>query len=382
CQIVRQVASQRQVQEVMADFWLNHFNVFARKGLVKLYAADYVERAIRPNALGRFEDLLVATARHPAMLLYLDNAKSSAPPPPGSPAARQHRRGITENYARELLELHTLGVDGGYTQNDVIEVARVLTGWSVSGPEEGDLGYKFRERLHDRGEKIVLGQTYPAGGGEDEGLRLLHQLAEHPSTARHLARKLCERFVADRPPASCVESAARAYLGSNGDIRVTLRAIEESPEFWENRGNKLKSPLRFVVSALRSVGAKLEPTTHLSNALNRLGQGLLLEPVPTGYPETAEEWASAGSALARMHFATLLGTGRLPGVSVDTQQLFKSAETADQIVVSINDAVLGQSGSPRTVKLLTDQLRGVESPEQRRAVALALALGSPDFQRQ
>lgn len=382
-EIARHAASERQVYEVMVDFWVNHFNVFARKGMVKLYAADYVEHAIRPNALGRFEDLLVATARHPAMLIYLDNAKSSAPPGPGASGKRKNR-GITENYARELLELHTLGVNGGYTQQDVVEVARVLTGWSVAELKQGRFGFEYRERAHDTGSKVVLGETYPAGHGQDEGLHLLHQLALHPSTARHLATKLCARFVSDQPPAGCVEGTARAYLDSGGDIRSTLRSLERSPEFWAPRArrSKIKSPLEFIVSALRAVGAGLDGSNEFAKVTDRLGQAPLLEPVPTGYPETAEDWASTSGALLRMNFAAQLAGGKLDGANVELERLFGGVDGADAVVRRINDVVLAGNGSTHTLDTIRDEIEHVVDPDQQKALAVALALGSPDFQKQ
>lgn len=379
-EVARHVASERQVQEVMVDFWVNHFNVFARKGLVKLYAADYVARAIRPNALGRFEDLLVATARHPAMLIYLDNAKSSAPKPDRG-AGKPGKRGITENYARELLELHTLGVNGGYTQQDVIEVARVLTGWSVAQLKEGRFGFEYRDKNHDKASKVVLGEAYAEGHGEDEGLHLLHQLAVHPSTAKHIAVKLCARFVSDQPSASCIEAASRAYLDSSGDIRTTLRAIERSPEFWQARRGKIKSPLEFMVSALRAVDATLDGN-EFAKVTARLGEAPLLEPVPTGYPETAEQWASSSGALMRMNFASQLVAGKLDGTKVDLERLFSGAEGVDGLVQRVSDVILAGNARPKTLEILHDELARVDDSQDRKALAVALALGSPDFQAQ
>ena len=253
--VVRAVLSERQLREVMVDFWANHFNVFVGKGADRFLTPSYIEETIRPNALGRFEDLLIATAKSPAMLFYLDNAQSVAPgSSPPFPLSRRRggqgvRTGINENYARELLELHTLGVDGGYTQQDVIGVARIFTGWSIDRPQQG-AGFAFHEWAHDRGEKQVLGVRIQ-GGGMQEGIRLLKLLASQHATMHHVSRKLCARFVNDEPPDGCVDAAVEAWHHSNGDIRAVLRAIFTSPDFWAPQAlrAKVKTPLEFVVSA-------------------------------------------------------------------------------------------------------------------------------------
>jgi uncharacterized protein (DUF1800 family) len=376
-ELTRHVLSERQVEEVMVDFWTNHFNVFAQKGFVRLFAGDYVERAIRPNALGRFEDLLIATAKHPAMLIYLDNAQSVA-------AKEGKRRGLNENYARELLELHTLGVDGGYDQKDVIDVARVLTGWSVRRPKEGGLGFVFRKRAHDDGEKTILGERFPAGADEEEGIKLLKLLAKHPSTAKHLGKKLCARFVADDPPADCVEAAARAYRESDGKIADVVRAIFNHPSFWqsETRGRKLKTPLELVASALRALDARPDGTLQLAGVLGRLGEPLFRESVPTGYPESEVEWLSSGAMLSRMSFASMLAAGDVPGVKVDLDPVLSSEGNADKVLSRANNVVFGGTASAETLATVRAELEGLEKPEERRAVALALLIGSPEFQRQ
>ncbi len=374
-ELTRHMTSERQVEEVLVDFWTNHFNVFARKGLVQLFAGDYIERALRPNALGRFQDLLIATARHPAMLLYLDNARSVRQPEMAT--ANKKRRGLNENYARELLELHTLGVDGGYTQADVIDVARILTGFSVSRPREGDLSFLFRERAHDRGEKHVLGKHFPAGRGEEEGIELLKMLAAHPKTARHLATKLCARLVADDPPKACVDRAARAYLESGGDIRSVIRAIVWSPEFFGAESKKLKSPLEIVASAARGIGAKLDGSLRGARVLVQMGEPILLEPVPTGYPEAEEDWLGSGGMLARMSLASLFGAEKLPGFDVDLDRVFE--DPSGDIAARVSETLLGESPS---VEVIRQQVRDVSDPRERRAIAVALVLGSPEFQRQ
>src|SRR5437899_8706501 len=246
--VARAIISERQLYEVMVDFWTNHFNVFLGKGADRFLTPDYVEHVIRPHALGRFEDLLIATAESPAMLFYLDNWESVA-------------LGLNENYARELLELHTLGVDGGYTQQDVINVARIFTGWSIKRPRQGG-DFEFHESVHDEGEEQVLGGGFQASHGMDEGIRVLKLLADHPATMHHVSRELCERFVSDDPPDGCVDEAGAAWRRSGGDLRQVLRAIFTSPDFWAPRtlGGQIKTPLEFVVSAARAVGA--DPDTN------------------------------------------------------------------------------------------------------------------------
>jgi Protein of unknown function (DUF1800) len=381
-ELTRDILSSRQLEAVMTDHWANHFNVFAGKGFVRLFEGDYLERAIRPHALGKFSELLLATARHPAMLLYLDNAQSRKE----SRRVRQGkaRRGLNENYARELLELHTLGVDGGYTQQDVQSVARILTGWSVVRVSEGGFDFVFRKSAHDRGEKSVLGEVFPAGQGEAEGRRLLELLARHPATARHVARRLCIRFVADEPPVSCVEAAALAYTQSDGDIRTVLGAISEDASFWSpsTRGGKLKTPLELVASAARALGAQPDGSLVLGKALERLGEPLLQERVPTGYPDSEAAWASSGGMLARLKFASDLGAGRLRGLSVPWEEVLPLGPELDTALWRFGSSVLGVPEGSRTLHLVREGVSELAEPEQRRAAAVALFLGSPEFQRQ
>jgi uncharacterized protein (DUF1800 family) len=381
-ELTRHVLSERQIEEVMVDFWANHFNIFAKKNLVRVFAGDYVERALRPHALGKFGDLLVATARHPAMLIYLDNEKSSAVAP-GDSEGPAKKGGLNENYARELLELHTLGVDAGYTQDDVIGVARILTGWSVTRPRQGSLEFVFRKAKHDRGEKVVLGETFPAGHAEDEGMRLLSLLAQEPATARHLSRKLCAYFVADDPPAGCVDAATQAYLHSDGDIPTVLRAIATHPSFWANTAAdvKLKTPLEFVASALRALGGKPDGSAGLARSLERLGEPLLEESVPTGYPDAEAEWSSSSGMLARMNFATALGLGKVQGVTLDLETLLPDP-SASVLVPQSNQLLLGGAASQKTVDAVLGALESVKAPADRRALALGLFMASPEFQRQ
>lgn len=381
-ELTRDILSQRQLEAVMTDFWANHFNVFASKGFVRLFEGDYLERAIRPHALGKFSELLLATARHPAMLLYLDNAESRREP--AGARQRKRRRGLNENYARELLELHTLGVDGGYTQADVQDVARILTGWSVVRLEEGGFDFVFRRGAHDRGAKLVLGETFPAGQNEAEGLRLLELLARHPATARHLARQLCARFVADEPAASCVDAAAAAYTASDGDIREVLRAITKDASFWAPaaRGSKLKTPVELLASAARSLAARPDGSLGLSRTLSALGEPLLQEQVPTGYPDSEPEWASGGGMLARMSFASELGAGNVRGLDVPWDETFPPDGNLSELVTRFGASLLGLAPDSRTLSVVRDEMAKLQEPSQRRAAAVALLIGSPEFQRQ
>jgi uncharacterized protein (DUF1800 family) len=330
--LVSAVYSERQLEEVLVDFWFNHFNVFARKGRTALYLAEYEREAIRPHVMGSFRDLLGATAKSPAMLFYLDNWMSATPTPAasfadrprvgrrrmtdGEPPQNRRARGLNENYARELLELHTLGVDGGYTQQDVVEVARAFTGWTIGRPDVG--GFRFAPILHDRGAKKVLGQTIAAGGGVEDGEKVLDIVARHPATARHIARKLAQRFISDTPPQSVVERAAGVFQRTNGNIREVVRAIVTSPEFFapEVHRAKVKTPFEFVVSALRATNAEVVGGLTLVRALAELGMPLYLCQPPTGYDETAEAWVSSGGLVNRLNFALAIADGEMQGVEL------------------------------------------------------------------
>ncbi len=376
--IVRAAISERQLREVMVDVWTNHFNVFVGKGADRFLLPSYIEETIRPNALGRFEDLLIATARSPAMMFYLDNAQSVAPgsEPPFRRAGLDPRRmpsGINENYARELLELHTLGVDGGYTQQDVINVARIFTGWSIERPERG-AGFVFRDWAHDRGDKQVLGYTFKSAG-QNEGLRLLRFLAQRPGTMHHVSAKLCARFVADEPPDGCIDAAVAAWQRTRGDIRAVLRAIFTSPDFWSARAvrTKVKTPFEFVVSAVRAAGVEPDNTPQLAQLVARLGEPLYQQPAPTGYAETEAHWVNSGALLARMNAAVMIArecTSIAP------------ADSHAQLVDEINQRLLGGSMSTHTRDVILEQLADINDPTQARDLALGLALGGPDFQRQ
>jgi uncharacterized protein (DUF1800 family) len=349
--ILRATYSERQLQEVLVDFWFNHFNVYAGKGRTAEYLDEYERAVIRPHVFDRFRDLLDADAKSAAMLFYLDNWLSADPnaaerlaarrdsgfgirdprfglgprrrlriPNPGSrvPAARanaqKRARGLNENYGRELLELHTLGVDGGYTQKDVIEVARAFTGWTI----DRDGSFRFVAALHDPGEKIVLGHKIKAGGGIDDGEKVLDIIASHPATARHIAYQLAQRLVADEPPAALVERAAARFRDTSGDLREVVRTIVTSPEFLADtvRDGKFKTPFELVVSTMRTTGATVSDARALVQMLRQMGQPLFMCQPPTGYRNTADAWISAGGLVSRMNFATRMASGNMPGVTL------------------------------------------------------------------
>ncbi len=398
--VLRAVYSERQLQEVLADFWYNHFNVFAPKGADRWLVTSYDRDVIRRHALGRFRDLLGATAKHPAMLFYLDNWMSSkAGGPTGFPAradAQGNRRrptGLNENYARELMELHTLGVDGGYTQKDVTEVARCLTGWSLERPERGG-GFVYRPQMHDGGEKVVLGVRIPAGGGMRDGEMVLDLLARHPSTARFIATKLARRFVADDPPPALVDRAARVFRETDGDIRAVVRAIVTSPEFFSEEAyrTKIKKPFEVVASAVRVLGGEAQTLSFLPMAVGRIGEPLFQAQPPTGYPDKAEAWVNTGALLNRMNFALALAAGRIPGTWVDLDRLVGNVDRRgpEQVMDRLLVQILGRDVSPETRQTL---LAHLGDPAITRATAddrevntdvaklAALILGSPEFQR-
>jgi uncharacterized protein (DUF1800 family) len=341
--ILRAVYSERQLQEVLTDFWFNHFNVDARKGRDRFMVTEYEREAIRPRVLGTFRDLLEATAKSPAMLFYLDNWMSADPngphpqfrppamiggrrgaiflPTPQRPPGPNAPRGLNENYARELMELHTLGVDGGYTQKDVTEVARAFTGWTMPGPRQGN-GFMFNPRLHDPGEKIVLGHVIKAGGGQSDGEEVLDILARHPSTATFISTKLVRRFVSDTPPPGLVTRVAARFRDTNGDLREVTRAILSSPEFLSPAAfnAKVKTPFEFVASAVRATGADVQDALPLVRNLQQLGMPLYQCQPPTGYKDTADAWVNTGALVSRMNFATRLAGNKLPGTTVTSAE--------------------------------------------------------------
>jgi uncharacterized protein (DUF1800 family) len=428
--LLRAVYSERQLQEVMVDFWTNHFNVFAQKGADRWFLTSYDRDVIRPNALGNFRTLLEETAKSPAMLFYLDNFQSVSPgarqgrrgalrqmlregeggaamnprrqqrrerrramrrgeAPAGEgeasaqneggqgqmarrrrPGQQQRpRRGINENYARELMELHTLGVDGGYTQKDVQEVARAFTGWTILDPR-GAAGtpkggtFVFNPRAHDDGEKVVLGQKIPAGGGVRDGQLVLDILVRHPSTAKFVAAKLSRRFVSDNPPPALVARVAAAFSKSDGDIRETLRALFTSPEFnsAEARRAKIKTPFELTASALRTLGAETDARPALHQWVARMGEPLYMYQAPTGYPDTAEHWVNTGALLERLNFALALVSNRIPGTRVDLSRLAGEDAAAggavnrERVVDRFLGLVLQGDISPKSRAVLMKQL--------------------------
>jgi uncharacterized protein (DUF1800 family) len=350
--LLRSIETSRQLEDVMTDFWLNHFNVYIKKGQPEpYYIASFERDVLRPNALGKFEDLLVATAKSPAMLFYLDNWSSVGPDSPAVQRARLFAavngnadtqvRGLNENYARELMELHTLGVDGGYTQQDVTQVARVFTGWTIDKPQMGG-GYLFDERRHEPGSKVVLGQTI-AENGEQEGLQVLHMLAVSPATAHHVSFEIAQRFVSDDPPKALVDRMAQSWLASNGDIRSVLKTMLRSPEFWSTDvyRAKVKTPLEYVISAVRASGYSGAPVTSalpLVVSLEKLDMPLFGQQPPTGYSTTADHWVSSSALLNRMNFALYLASGRMPGVETDWSGLIAESIAAPQQVAELNAA--------------------------------------------
>ena len=323
--VLRAVYSSRQLQEVLDDFWYNHFNVFLEKGADRYLVTEYERDAIRPHVLGKFRDLLEATAKSPAMLFYLDNWQSVGPNAPGAGRGngKQARRGLNENYGRELMELHTLGVNGGYTQKDVTEVARCFTGWTINQPQRGGK-FMFNPRLHDNGEKVVMGVKVPAGGGESDGEKVLDILAHHPATAHFISLKLAMRFVADAPPESLVARMAETFQKTDGDIRAVLETMLKSKEFWSEGAyrSKMKSPLEMVASAVRAVNGNVDFAFPLVNQVAQLGEPLYRKVEPTGYSNSSKEWMNSAGLMARMNFALQLADNKIPGVKVE--------KTADQ----------------------------------------------------
>jgi uncharacterized protein (DUF1800 family) len=312
--LLRAIYSNRQLEELLTDFWFNHFNVYLDKGADHFLITEYERDVIRPHVLGRFRDLLEATAKSPAMLFYLDNWQSRAP---GQSRGQRAQSGLNENYGRELMELHTLGVDGGYTQHDVTEVARCFTGWTIDQPGQGG-PFSFNPRIHDQGEKTVLGVRILPGGGIEDGEKVLDILARHPATAHFISRKLAIRFVADDPPPALVEHMAQTFLKTNGDLRAMMTTMLESKEFWSlgAYGSKLKSPLELVASAVRAADGDVDFATGLVNQLAQMGQPLYRKQEPTGYSNSSQEWLNSGGLLARMNFAVNLAGNKIPGVKV------------------------------------------------------------------
>lgn len=370
--ILRQRHSERQLFETMVDFWGNHFSIFIGKQGCRILKTDDDLKAIRPNALGKFRDLLYASAHSPAMLVYLDQADSRGEAP-------------NENYARELMELHTIGVESGYSHHDVEEVARALTGWTVVGPRNRnkELGaYYFNPDIHDNGEKHVLGMMIQPGG-EDEGMMILDMLASHPSTAQFISRKLVTRFVSDSPSPEAVNSLAQVFTESDGDIRQLLRALFQSDSFRSSVGQKFKKPLDFFVSALRLTNATITLNTRngrrLQEHLRLLGQIPFTWQPPDGFPDKQEYWATSSSMLERWNFGLLLTSNQIRGVEVDLNKLTSDAGSAEDVVDVLSLQFLGELLPDNARLILVDFASSGNLDENISSIA-GLILGSPHFQ--
>jgi uncharacterized protein (DUF1800 family) len=414
--IVRAAYSERQLQEVMTDFWFNHFNVFWAKNLDRNLTTDYEMSVIRPHTMGKFKDLLMATAKSPAMLVYLDNYQSMSPdarvPDPrqmrrqtagqrrpgalrrgfGNPrlndpnyrdpqndremqrdqmteqqrqaqvpnGLRNRKPGINENYAREIMELHTLGVEGGYTQKDVQEVARCLTGWTLDRPRQGT-EFVFRPFMHDNNEKTVLGHRIPAGGGIKDGELVVDILAHHPSTAKFISAKLVRRFVSDTPPQALVDRVASVYTKTEGDIREMLRTIITSAEFNSKEAHraKIKSPFELAVSAVRALGAEVTVPMQTAQFIAKMGQPLYLYQAPTGYPDRADQWVNTGALLERLNFGLALTTNKVRGASFDVKRAAGGVDMSEKqrVMEKAIAALLNGDISPQTRTVLDKQLK-------------------------
>ena len=438
--VIRAVYSENQMAEVMTDFWFNHFNVTTRDGQARSWVLSYERDALRPNALGDFRTILGATAKHPAMLYYLDNAQSRmAPPPPknqpkkqpvkaeasmeggmegGMEASmeggmmataapkkvppRKRKYGLNENYARELMELHTLGVDGGYTQRDVTEVARILTGWAAmpnNVNQRKNIGkqiarntknnnqnlvrdgeFLFRKSWHDKNAKTVMGEKFPAGGGVEEGERVLNMLAEHPSTATFISTKLARRFVNDNPPEALVKRLAKTFAKTNGDMTAVMTTLAQSREFWAEAKtrSKMKSPFELMASSLRALEADVRNPQPMMQWLNQMGEPLYGYEPPTGYPDYAESWTNAGTLVTRMNFAIRLATGRINGVTLKRMAKDGEKMTTEQALAKYAKLLL----PARDTSAIASELKEMIPADAKRKdiQVVGMLLGSPEFQ--
>jgi len=418
--IDRAVYSQRQLEAVMEDFWFNHFNVFANKGADRWMLTDYVRDTIRPHTMGKFQDLLIATAKSPAMLFFLDNWQSVDPvafkehqkeiamrraryqgifggfPPAsgaqGQGARKQQDRGLNENYGREVMELHTVGVDTGYTQQDVIEMARCLTGWTVREPRR-DPEFVFRPEFHAEGKKVVMGRTFNCGG-EKDGEEALKMLASDPHTAKFISTEIARHFVSDSPPAALVDRMAKEYESSGGDIRSVMKAMIYSPEFWskETYRAKVKTPFELVASTARALNADVTVSLPLAMWVARMGEPLFLCQPPTGYSDKASTWVNTGALLNRLNFALAFSSGRLAGTNVDLGPMFGDDASKDpemaltrsldlflggQVEAQTRQTLESRLGDPQILQAkLDDPVKQVNE-----GLLSGLVLGTPEFQR-
>jgi uncharacterized protein (DUF1800 family) len=436
--MLRAIYSERQLQEVLTDFWFNHFNVDARKGRDRFLLTEYEREAIRPHVLGRFRDLLGATAESPAMLFYLDNWLSADPNGPHAPAGRRpmaapragigrrppgplrpgavrpgavrpgarpnpdgtgqagapidpqqrnRRNGLNENYARELMELHTLGVDGGYTQKDVTEVARAFTGWTIDGPRQG-ARFRFETRIHDDGEKTILGHRIKSGGGKSDGDQVLDILAAHPSTARFIATKLARRFVGDTPPSALIDRLAARFSASHGDLRAVMTALLTSPDFLspDSYRAKVKSPFEFLVSAVRATGAEIGDARPFVRSLQDLGMPLYQCQPPTGYKDTADAWTNTGALVNRMNFALAFASGNIrAGDSRGPERAAlrdRAGDSRGHERAALRDNASWQPAIESALAHdISETTRATIAKGSSAAERAALTLGSPEFQR-
>jgi uncharacterized protein (DUF1800 family) len=440
--LLRAVYSDRQLEEVLTDFWFNHFNIFINKGADRYLVTAFERDVIRPHVLGKFKDLLIATAKSPAMLFYLDNWQSEGPssdaaigrpehaqshsmarprpswaggpfgrpvvygqprpqapqsqrPQQNVPAQVKRRNGLNENYGRELMELQTLGVNGGYTQQDVTEVARVFTGWTLAEPREGG-DFVFRQRLHEPGDKIVLGHTIKEGG-EKEGMQVLELLASQPATARFISTELAQRFISDSPPQSLVDAMSKAYLKTDGDLREVMRTMFRSREFWapEAYRARVKTPLEFVASSLRAMSVEITDPQPLLGTLNKMGMPLYGMQPPTGYSTKADVWVNSSALLDRMNFGIALATNNIPGTTFDLTKLTagipSTSPTGDsdpyQVQLKLEQTLLSGDISKQTHETIEQKIVsadvvavGTKNPPNVNVIA-GLLLGSPEFQR-
>ncbi len=425
--LVRAVYSNRQLEEVLTDFWFNHFNVFIGKGADHYLITAYERDVIRPHVLGKFKDLLVATAQSPAMMFYLDNWQSEGPdsdaargvpahapnpgmngtpghrvayPAPHAPRPQQQNNqqkkrhdGLNENYARELMELHTLGVNGGYTQQDVTQVARVFTGWSIDEPRQGG-GFVYKPRLHEPGQKTVLGHKIK-DKGENEGIQVLEILAHHPATARFISTELAERFVSDDPPKSLIDAMSKTFLKTDGDIRSVLETMFHSQEFWalEAYRARVKTPFEFVASSLRATNADISDPQSLLATLNKMGMPLYGMQPPTGYSTRADVWVNSAALLDRMNFGLALAANRLPGTTFNLGQLLNDASVGEadpyQVQLKLEQMLIADGVSKQTHETIEERIVTPQAMTQFEYpshpanvnVIAGLLLGSPEFQR-